>query len=138
MIDHMGFRVRDLATARRFYEAIAAELGLEVIDNGDTSFLVGRSASEPIPFLWVGTDQPAFWTGEHRTSASPIHLAFAAPDRDSVAAFHRAGLAAGGTDNGAPGPRGPSEMDYHAAFLLDPDGNNVEAGHRGGGKDGKA
>ena len=130
MLDHFGFRVRDLAAARRFYEAVAGAIGLAVIDNSPASFLVVRSAEQPIPFLWVGTDEPAFWTPAHHVSASPIHVAFAAPDRAAVDAFHRAALAAGGRDNGAPGPRGPAEMGYYGAFALDPDGNNIEAGYR--------
>jgi catechol 2,3-dioxygenase-like lactoylglutathione lyase family enzyme len=130
MIDHFGFRVRDLARARLFYEAILEPLRLQAIDNTKESFVIGRSAAEPLPFIWVGTAQPAFWTGAHETSRSPIHLAFKAVSRDAVDAFHRAALAAGGTDNGAPGPRGPAEMRYYAAFALDPDGNNVEAGVR--------
>lgn len=131
MLDHMGFRVRHLAVARAFYEAAMPPLGLRVIDNTAASFLIGRSAEQPVPFLWVGTDQPAFWTQAHAVSASPIHVAFAAPDRSAVDAFHRAALAAGGSDNGAPGPRGPEAMRYYAAFVLDPDGNNIEAGVRG-------
>lgn len=131
MFDHLGFRVRDLAAARRFYDAVMPVLGLQVVTNTATSFLIGKSAEEPIPFVWVGTDAPAFWTPAHLTSAAPIHLAFSARDRATVDAFHVAALAAGGTDNGPPGPRGPAEMNYYAAFVLDPDGNNVEAGVRG-------
>jgi catechol 2,3-dioxygenase-like lactoylglutathione lyase family enzyme len=130
MIDHMGFRVRDLTAARRFYDACAAALGLQTIDNTADSFILGRSAQEPIPFIWIGTASPAFWTSAHSTSASPIHLAFTARDRAAVDAFHAAALVAGGKDNGAPGPRGPAEMGYYAAFVLDPDGNNIEAGIR--------
>lgn len=131
MFDHIGFRIRDLAAARRFYEAITAPLGLQVADNTDTSFLIGRSPEEPSPFIWIGTDEPKFWNAGHRISASPIHVAFVAPDHEAVDAFHRAALAAGGRDNGPPGPRGPKEMHYYAAFVLDPDGNNIEAGKRG-------
>jgi catechol 2,3-dioxygenase-like lactoylglutathione lyase family enzyme len=130
MIDHFGFRVRDLARARFFYDAILEPLGLQAVDNSEESFVIGRSKAEPLPFIWVGITQPAFWTGAHETSRSPIHLAFKATSRDAVDAFHRAALAAGGTDNGAPGLRGPVEMKYYAAFVLDPDGNNVEAGVR--------
>lgn len=131
MFDHIGFRVRDLEAARRLYDAVAEALGLATADNTDTSFLLGRSAAEPMPFLWVGTDQPAFWSEEHTVSASPIHIAFQAKDRAAVDAFYRAALANGGTDNGAPGPRGPAEMKYYGAYVLDPDGNNIEAGFRG-------
>jgi catechol 2,3-dioxygenase-like lactoylglutathione lyase family enzyme len=130
MLDHMGFRVRDLAASRRFYDAWAALLGLATIDNSDESFLIVRSAEQPLPFVWVGTAMPAFWTPAHETSAAPIHVAFAARNRAAVNAFYAAALDAGGTDNGAPGPRGPEAMKYYAAFVLDPDGNNVEAGVR--------
>lgn len=130
MFDHLGFRVRDLEASRRFYDAVAQSLGLSTIDNSETSFLVCRSARDHIPFLWVGTDRPAFWTDGHITSASPLHLAFKAATRAQVAAFHKAALSHGGTDNGAPGPRGPAEMNYYGAYVLDPDGNNVEAGCR--------
>lgn len=130
MRDHMGFRVRDLGAARRFYEACATPLRLAVIDNSPESFLIGRSQTELLPFIWVGTALPSFWTAQHATSTSPIHVAFAARDRTAVDAFYRAALAAGGKDNGKPGPRGPAEMKYYAAFVLDPDGNNIEAGVR--------
>ena len=130
MIDHMGFRVRDLAAARRFYEACAAAIGLQVIDNTAESFLIVPSAEAFLPFIWVGTAQPAFWNAMHATSASPIHLGFKARDRAAVDRFYRAAIAAGGTDNGAPGMRGPPEMKYYGAYVLDPDGNNVEAGVR--------
>jgi catechol 2,3-dioxygenase-like lactoylglutathione lyase family enzyme len=130
MFDHIGFRVRDLGAARRFYDAIAKALGLQTIDNTQESFLLVRSGDEPLPFVWIGTALPAFWTPAHVTSGSPIHIGFKAPDRATVDAFHRAALAAGGTDNGGPGPRGPAVMKYYAAFVLDPDGNNIEAGVR--------
>ena len=130
MIDHMGFRVRNLAASRRFYDACTSALGLGTIDNSEDSFLIGRSAKEPLPFNWVGTALPAFWTAAHTTSASPVHIAFRAENRASVDGFYQAALAAGGSDNGAPGPRGPAEMKYYAAFVLDPDGNNIEAGVR--------
>lgn len=130
MLDHFGFRVRDLAKARAFYDAVLKPLNLQAIDNSPESFLIGRSAAEPLPFIWVGTALPAFWSAQHETSRSPIHFALQAPSRAAVDAFHRAALAAGGTDNGAPGPRGPEQMRYYAAFALDPDGNNVEAGLR--------
>jgi catechol 2,3-dioxygenase-like lactoylglutathione lyase family enzyme len=130
VIDHMGFRVRDLAASRRFYEACAQAIGLQVIDNTEESFLIGRSAEVPIPFIWVGTAQPAFWGSSHTTSSSPIHIGFSAANRAAVDAFYRAAVAAGGRDNGAPGPRGPEAMKYYGAYVLDPDGNNIEAGVR--------
>lgn len=132
MLDHFGFRVKDLAAARSFYEATMPTLGLAVIDNTAASFLIANSADQPIPFVWIGADEPDFWSAGHKTSASPIHVAFAASDKASGDAFHAAALARGGQDNGRPGPRGPAEMQYYAAFVIDPDGNNIEAGHRAG------
>jgi catechol 2,3-dioxygenase-like lactoylglutathione lyase family enzyme len=130
MLDHMGFRVRDLKAARQFYDSCAAALGLATIDNSEDSFLVGASAEQPFPFIWVGTAAPSFWTPAHETSAAPIHVAFKAKDHAAVEAFYVAALEAGGMDNGPPGPRGPEEAGYYAAFVLDPDGNNIEAGCR--------
>lgn len=131
MFDHIGFRVRDLRAARRFYDAVAPALGLQTIDNSPHSFLLVRSMEETVPFVWIGTDQPAFWNSAHQVSASPIHLAFSAASTRQVDEFHRAALQAGGIDNGFPGPRGPAEMHYYGAYVRDPDGNNVEAGCRG-------
>ncbi len=128
MFDHFGFCVRDLGAARRFYEEAMAALGLAVIDNTAASFLVIRSIDEPLPFLWIGTDRPAFWRDGHGASTSPVHLCFTARDREAVDTFHRRAVAAGGSDNGAPGPRREA---YYGAYVLDPDGNNVEAGYRG-------
>jgi catechol 2,3-dioxygenase-like lactoylglutathione lyase family enzyme len=131
MFDHIGFRVRDLLASRHFYEAVAASVGLQVIDNSDTSFLVIRSTDERIPFVWIGTEEPKFWARGHRVSNSPIHVAFSARSTADVDAFHKAALQAGGSDNGKPGPRGPGEAHYYGAYVLDPDGNNIEAGFRG-------
>ena len=92
--------------------------------------MICRSADSHLPFIWIGTAEPAFWSQDHKTSASPIHFALAAKDRAAVERFYVAALAAGGTDNGQPGARGAPVMKYFAAFVLDPDGNNVEAGIR--------
>jgi catechol 2,3-dioxygenase-like lactoylglutathione lyase family enzyme len=127
MLHHTGFVVTDLAKARRFYEAIAKPLGLGTKDiPGQNAFLLGRSAAEPLPYLWIGTERPTFWTEGSRAGINQMHVAFTAPDRKTVEEFHRAGLAAGGRDHGKPGPRDFSP-NYYAAFLLDPDGNNIEA-----------
>lgn len=108
LIDHVHLRVRDLAASRRFYEAALGSLGREV-RTGDDFF-----ASDE---LWVTAD------GSPTTG---LHLAFQAADEDAVRRFHQAALAAGGTDNGAPGERS-YHPGYYAAYVLDPDGNNVEA-----------
>lgn len=126
MLDHFGFIVRDLAQARRFYEAAMAPLGLTVVEEQAEAFILMNQAVSTA-FVYVGAGRPTFWTEASQAGASPAHYAFAAPDRAAVEAFHLAGLTAGGRDNGRPGLRRPG---YYAAFLLDPDGNNIEAGVR--------
>lgn len=130
MIDHTGIVVSDLVRARRFYDAVAAALGLETADNGEGSFLLGRSADEPIPYLWIGTLRPSYWAEWSRPGLNQMHVAFTAPSKAVVDEFHRAALGGGGRDNGAPGPR-EGAGDYYGAFVLDPDGNNIEACVRG-------
>lgn len=130
MLDHTGFVVSDLAKARRFYDAIARPLGLATVANGDQSFLLGRGAQEPIPYLWIGTLRPSYWAEGSRAGLNQTHVAFVAPDKATVDAFYEAALAAGGRDNGRPGPR-EGAGDYYGAFVLDPDGNNIEACARG-------
>ena len=116
LIDHIQLVVSDLAARRRFYQAM-----FEVLE-----IPIGGSADEHFWFdeLFVSTpDSPEAegnLTGRH-------HLAFQAKDRATVDAFHKAGLAAGGRDNGGPGERANYHPGYYAAFLLDPDGNNIEA-----------
>ena len=129
MFDHTGIVVTDLAAARRFYDAVAEALELSTADNGDHAFLFGKSKEEPIPYLWIGTLIPSYWVEGSRPGINQMHVAFRARSEEMVRAFHRAGLAAGGRDNGAPGPR-EGAMDYYGAFLLDPDGNNIEACYR--------
>jgi catechol 2,3-dioxygenase-like lactoylglutathione lyase family enzyme len=110
LIDHVHLRVRDLAASRLFYSAALDALGKgETIREGEGYF----SADE----LWVDQDAG---------NVSQVHLAFQTTGPDQVAAFHEAALAAGGRDNGGPGER-PYHAGYYAAYVLDPDGNNVEA-----------
>ncbi|HZX79403.1 MAG TPA: VOC family protein [Lysobacter sp.] len=114
LIDHLHLVVRDLAASRRFYEAVLDALGLAIGGSGDDHFWCDE--------LYVSTTAQSATgelTGRH-------HLAFQARDRATVDAVHRAGLAAGGRDHGAPGERA-YHPGYYAAFLIDPDGNNVEA-----------
>jgi catechol 2,3-dioxygenase-like lactoylglutathione lyase family enzyme len=117
VFDHVAIEVADLARSRAFYEMTLAPLGIEVV-------------SEPVPnMVGIGSEgKPWFWLmGRGRPEARGVHLAFPAADRDAVDTFHAAALAAGGTDNGTPGPRPLYHSSYYAAFVLDPDGNNVEA-----------
>ncbi|MBO9624531.1 MAG: VOC family protein [Sphingomonas sp.] len=129
MFDHTAIVVTDLARARRFYDAIAGALGLATASNGPDSFLFGKSAEEPIPYLWIGTLRPSYWIEGSRAGINQMHVAFRADSEATVRAFHAAGLAAGGRDHGAPGPR-QGVPGYYGAFLLDPDGNNIEACYR--------
>jgi len=110
LIDHVHLRVADLEASKRFYLAVISSLGR-------SNSLVAGSGYFHIDELFVDkADGPV----------SRVHLAFQAPDRATVAAFHRAALAAGGRDNGSPGERS-YHPGYYAAFALDPDGNNIEA-----------
>ena len=115
MIDHLHMVVEDLRASRRFYEAVLEAVDVPIGGEGDTYFWADEL------FVSSADSEAALGklTGRH-------HLAFQARDRAAVEAFHKAGLGAGGTDNGAPGER-PYHPGYYAAFLLDPDGNNIEA-----------
>jgi catechol 2,3-dioxygenase-like lactoylglutathione lyase family enzyme len=131
MFDHTGFVVTDLAKARRFYDAIAKPLGLTTADMGNSAyFILGRSKEEAIPYLWIGTLIPSYWVEGSRPGINQMHVAFVAPSRGAVDAFYRAALENGGKDNGPPGPR-EGAGEYYGAFVLDPDGNNIEACVRG-------
>jgi len=115
MVDHIGLKTKDLAASVRFYQAALAPLEL-VLASQDAS---GAGLGPPgAPALWLTPDAKA---------KGGAHLAFTARNRAAVDRFHAAGLAAGGTDNGAPGLRKDYSPTYYAAFLIDPDGNNVEA-----------
>ncbi len=129
MLDHTGFVVTDLAKARRFYDAIAKPLGLATVDNFEGSFLLGRGPNQ-YPYLWIGTLRPSYWIEGSRAGINQMHVAFSAKDKAAVDAFYKAALDAGGKDNGKPGPR-EGAGDYYGAFVLDPDGNNIEACARG-------
>ena len=129
MLDHTGFVVTDLARARRFYDAVASALGLATTSNSEDSFLLGKSKEEPIPYLWIGTLRPSYWADGSRAGLNQTHIAFVPATKDMVHGFHEAAIAAGGRDHGKPGPREGADG-YYGAFLLDPDGNNIEACYR--------
>ena len=129
MLDHTGFVVTDLARAKRFYDAIAKPLALGTKELGKESFLLGRGPGQT-PYLWIGTLRPSYWAPGSKPGINQMHIAFAAPSQQAVDEFYTAGIAAGGRDNGPPGPRTGGEI-YYGAFVLDPDGNNIEACWRG-------
>jgi catechol 2,3-dioxygenase-like lactoylglutathione lyase family enzyme len=113
LLDHVHLRVADLERSKAFYAAVLPVLGTGVeVGEGQGFFYADE--------LFVSDDGPA----------SSVHLAFQAPDRETVDRFHAAALAAGAADNGAPGERS-YHPGYYAAYVLDPDGNNVEAVHHG-------
>ena len=116
MIDHVGLDVSDYERSKAFYEKALAPLGLRLL-------------MEPVPEVGgFGANRPFFWIGRRdRGPDSGVHVAFAVDDRETVDAFHAAALEAGGQDNGGPGVRDIYHPDYYGAFVLDPDGNNVEA-----------
>ncbi len=122
LIDHIHLVVADLVASKRFYAEVLATLGLSVSGEGPDFFWADE--------LFVSTKDSKAATGQ---LTGRIHLAFQAPTHESVARFHQAGLAAGGKDNGAPGDR-PYHPGYYAAFVLDPDGNNIEAVFHGPAK----
>jgi catechol 2,3-dioxygenase-like lactoylglutathione lyase family enzyme len=113
LFDHVHLRVRDIEASKRFYAGALAPLGLGITQEGDGWF----SADE----LFVSDDGPV---------TVGLHFALQAPDRETVGRFHKAALAAGGRDNGSPGER-PYHPGYYGAYVLDPDGTNVEAVYHG-------
>ena len=123
MLDHTGIVVTDLPKARAFYEAVAKALGLGIVTPHKDFFLLGRGRME-VPYLWIGVLRPSYWVEGSRAGINQMHVAFVAKDSAMVDEFYRSALAAGGRDNGKPGPR---EAGYYGAFVLDPDGNNIEA-----------
>jgi catechol 2,3-dioxygenase-like lactoylglutathione lyase family enzyme len=116
MYDHIGLRVKDLAASVRFYETALGALGHALGPRDDASAGFGPPG------------EPALWLyGAGSAAGGGAHLAFRAATREAVDRFHAAGVGAGGRDNGAAGPRPDYGPTYYAAFLTDPDGNNVEA-----------
>ncbi len=122
MIDHTGYSVTDPAKSRRFYELALAPLGYQILREVPTQFTGGKVV------LGFGVPpKPDFWINEGTPQTPRVHLAFRAESRAQVDAFYAAAIAAGGTDNGKPGLRPHYHADYYGAFVLDPDGHNVEA-----------
>lgn len=115
MIDHLTLKVRSMATARAFYTAALAPLGYEILMEFEGSLGLGAGG------------KPDLWLVEDPANARPTHLAFTAPTRKAVDAFHAAALAAGGKDNGGPGIRVHYHPSYYGAFVLDDNGHNIEA-----------
>jgi catechol 2,3-dioxygenase-like lactoylglutathione lyase family enzyme len=119
MLDHVGIEVGDLGRSKEFYEKALLPIGIGLMMEFEGALGFGKETEHgPKPFFWVHA--------RGRPAVSGAHIAFGARSTDLVDAFHAAALAAGGTDNGAPGPRPIYHPGYYGAFVLDPDSNNVE------------
>jgi catechol 2,3-dioxygenase-like lactoylglutathione lyase family enzyme len=121
MIDHVGIPVADYARSKAFYAKALAPLGYVLV-------MEVQQSEEDSPAAGFGAEgKPDFWIGGEGGLNRRIHIAIAAKDRAAVDAFYRAALVAGGKDNGAPGLRPHYHPNYYGAFVLDPDGHNIEA-----------
>jgi catechol 2,3-dioxygenase-like lactoylglutathione lyase family enzyme len=129
MLDHISIRVSDYDRSKKFYEAALAPLGFTLAMESDSGAGFRKGF---IPGFWIKQGEP---TAAHADAHAPslgcggpaVHIAFASADRSTVEAFYHAALAAGGSDNGAPGLRPNYHPNYYGAFVLDPDGYNIEA-----------
>lgn len=122
-IDHLGIAVSDARRSRAFYEPVLATLGIELLleipaEHAEAGGLLLGFGSRPKPYFWIH---------ENERPGEGTHIAFTAKSRAEVDAFYEAALAAGGKDNGKPGVRPKYHEEYYGAFVLDPDGINVEA-----------
>jgi catechol 2,3-dioxygenase-like lactoylglutathione lyase family enzyme len=123
VIDHTGIGVADVARSAAFYDVVLSALGLRRV--------IQIPKNDGADGVGYGVDYPVFWIDRFHPHSVKQHTAFAAKSRAQVDAFHAAALKAGGADNGAPGLRVGYPPGYYAAFVLDPDGNNLEAVFRG-------
>jgi catechol 2,3-dioxygenase-like lactoylglutathione lyase family enzyme len=121
MIDHITFGVVDIGRSTAFYDRALAPLGMRRLVD------VPKDQTDGVNVTGYGDDHPWFWLAEENATTGMLHVALRAHSRADVDAFHAAALAAGGTDNGAAGLRPHYHPDYYAAFVLDPDGHNIEA-----------
>lgn len=121
ILDHVGFPVSDYGRSKAFYLAVLQPLGIGLVME------IGKEVTGKDEHAGFGKDKPDFWIGTGKTALSGVHVAFVAEDRSKVDAFYKAALGAGGRDNGPPGLRPHYHPTYYSAFVLDPDGNNIEA-----------
>ena len=121
MIDHTGISVVDFDKAKAFYDKALAPLGASLL------YIVPPEYTDGVKVGGYGRERPQFWLHETKTATPGRHYAFTAGSHADVDAFYAAAIAAGGKDNGAPGPRPHYHANYYGAFVFDPDGNNIEA-----------
>jgi len=122
MIDHIGVVVSDYAKSKAFYTEALAPTGHSRVVELQGALAGGRDTAG-----FCHEDGSDFWIGQGDAKTAPLHIAFRVPTRAAVDAFHRAAIAAGGRDNGAPGLRPQYHANYYGAYVLDPDGHNIEA-----------
>lgn len=129
MFDHIGIVAKDLKASARLYAYMLAPLGIRIVEKhrlaADSGWVVLSTGKPQSPFFVIGEGRPTFWPENATAASSPLHLCFQAPSREAVDLFYEAGLKHGARDNGAPGIR---REPFYCAFLIDLDGNNVEAG----------
>ena len=121
MLDHITFGISDFQRSTAFYDAALAPLGITPL------FVVPKEHTNGVDVVGYGDTRPFFWIAGQDALHGKFHVAFTAQTRAAVDAFYAAALAAGGTDNGPPGPRPHYDPNYYGAFVLDPDGFNIEA-----------
>lgn len=121
ILDHIGFSVSDFDRSKAFYETALAPLGIKSLFDV-TAEMTGGDA-----YCGFGREHPEFWIGTGEALTGVLHVAFTSSSRSGVDAFYEAALAAGARDNGAPGLRPQYHEHYYGAFVLDPDGHNIEA-----------
>lgn len=121
ILDHVGFPVRDYAVSMKFYKAVLAPLGISLLKE----YNFADDGSEG--YAGFGRTRPQFWIGTGEEIKGRLHVAFVATSREEVHAFYDAAMGAGGRDNGKPGLRPHYHANYYGAFVLDPDGHNIEA-----------
>jgi len=128
MIDHTGVVVRDFERSKSFYQKALAAIGYELL----AIFPASTTGRTDVAGFGEG-GKPDFWIYQGEPNRPPVHVAFRVESQQLVRAFHEAALAAGGRDNGPPGPRSHYHAGYYGAFVLDPDGHNIEAVFHAGG-----
>jgi catechol 2,3-dioxygenase-like lactoylglutathione lyase family enzyme len=129
VFDHVGVVCKDLQRSGALYRQLLEQLGIALMEDhtqpDGTGWLVFSSGAPESPFFVLAAGRPSFWTPASTPGTSPVHLAFRAPSRETVDRFHATGLRSGAKNNGEPGVR---RGRYYCAFLIDFEGNNIEAG----------
>jgi catechol 2,3-dioxygenase-like lactoylglutathione lyase family enzyme len=123
-LDHIGINATDFVRTKAFYEKALAPLGITLIMEYGKAAGFGRNKK---PDFWIGEGKTSFQKAEQLAPITPVHVCFGARSRAEVDAFYAAAIAAGGRDNGKPGVRAEYHPNYYGAFVIDPDGHNVEA-----------